>query len=103
MLPQSIQNLIQLEDGEDVLDQNAGFDRASLNAQLSLSPHEDLVPELCLARTLQLRQVEVRPALGLGEPQGVVVHNNGEVYQRSRNRLAIDLIKGNYELICKAM
>ena len=51
---------------------------------------EDVVPERRFLPVLHLRQVQVEPAVALGEPRPAVEGVEAEVHERARDRLAAD-------------
>jgi hypothetical protein len=55
MVPQLVKDLLHLERGQDRLDQHRRLDRAALDSHAVLGEVEDLVPQACLAMTLELR------------------------------------------------
>ena len=83
------QNLVRLERGEDRFDQDGRADRAAGDAERVLREGEDVVPESRLEVTLELGQVEVRPAALRDQRRRIVIERQPEVEQRCRDRRAV--------------
>ncbi len=83
MVAELVEDLVHLERGEHVLDQDRGLDRAVLEPELALGEVEDAVPEARLEMAFELRDVEPRALT-------VVEDVEPEVEERSGDRLTVD-------------
>src|SRR5579862_4441833 len=62
MLPQLVENFVQLECGQNRLNQNGGFDSPALDAKRVLSVDKHIIPEARFEVTFHLWQIEIRAA-----------------------------------------
>ena len=90
VLAELVEDLVHLERGEDRLDENRRPNRAVRDSQGLLGVDEDVVPEPGLLGSLELRQVEIRPAATPDRFGCVVEEVQPEVEEAGRDRGAID-------------
>ena len=90
VLAELVQDLVHLECGQHMLDQDSHPDRAAVDAELVLREVEGVVPEARFEAALELRQVEVRARSALEQLLRIVEEDEAEVEQARRHRLAVD-------------
>ena len=90
MVAQLVEDLIHFKSGHDRLDQHGRANGALGQPKLTLSMHEDVVPQPRFEMAFDFRQVEIRSATPCYELLGVVEKEQPEIEQGAGHRLAVD-------------